>query len=349
MFRKIFSVIFIIVFATAWYGCGGDDDDNGIGPTPPPPPPRLVVEAHQSPGLASVDHAVWDSIEAVDVSVGDSSKYNAGVSFTTNLTASMKALIANDSIFVRVEWNDNSEDNRFGELQARWLNNTVNWEEIDTTLFANEDRFYVIMDNGGPNGADCSALCHATTNASGRQLYGTTGDDADVWHWKANRTGLADFAEDLHITTTTVATDPQAPAVGELYFRNFGTFPSPRPLYMHPDTADYTGASLLEGVYIPYNNNYSWASAVDSFGVQMPGYYLNHISGAQGSRWDVRAISEHDGSGWTVVFARYLTTMDADDVDLIFSTPDSVQISIAIGNNSGMKHHGASPFYMVFE
>ncbi|MEE9443905.1 MAG: ethylbenzene dehydrogenase-related protein [candidate division Zixibacteria bacterium] len=348
MFRKILSLIFIIAFAAVWYGCGGDDD-NGVGPTPPPPPPRLVVEAHQSPGLNSVDHAVWNSIEAVDVSVGDSSKYNAGVSFTNNLTASMKALTANDSIFVRVEWNDNSEDNQFGQLQARWLNNTINWEEIDTTLFANEDRFYVIIDNGGPNGADCSALCHSTANASGRKLYGATGDDADVWHWKANRTGLASYAEDMHITTTTTATDPQASTGGELYYRNFGAFPSPRPLYMHPDSTDYTGPDLLEGIYIGYIHSHSWASVTDSNGVKMPGFYLNHLSGANGSRWDVRAVSEHDGLGWTVVFARQLTTADADDVDLSFSIPDSLQISIAIGNNSGMKHHGAPPFYMVFE
>ncbi|MFH1698999.1 MAG: ethylbenzene dehydrogenase-related protein [Candidatus Zixiibacteriota bacterium] len=360
MFRKIFSFIFIIAFAITWYGCSSDKE-NGVGPTPPPPPPRLVVGTHQSPGLGSIDHAVWDSITAVDVSVGDSSKYNAGIGFTNSLTASMKALIANDSIFVRVEWNDNSEDNRFGELRARWMTSgQVEWELMDTTLLRNEDRFYIFFDNGGTNGANCASLCHTSTSSIGRRHYNTGNDNADVWHWKANRTGEGGFAEDMHITDTNILQDPQAQSNDSLYWGNAANLNSDstfaqRAHKMHPDSSEFTGPALLEGIYVTFNQGISdtaWVPGIasgDSTGVTIPAFYHNQITSADGSRWDVRAVSEHDGTGWTVVFARHLTTMDADDVDLTFSTPDSVQISIAIGNNSGMKHHGAPPFYMVFE
>ncbi|MDD4051456.1 MAG: hypothetical protein PHR28_06115, partial [candidate division Zixibacteria bacterium] len=81
----------------------------------------------------------------------------------------------------------------------------------------------------------------------------------------------------------------------------------------------------------------------------IPGYYMQNLTYANGSRWDVRAMAAHDGTSWTVVFCRKLTTTDLNDVDLTSASPDSVLINVAFGNNSGITHYGYKPFYLVVQ
>ncbi|MEZ5360412.1 MAG: ethylbenzene dehydrogenase-related protein [Candidatus Zixiibacteriota bacterium] len=344
--RNLFILFLAAIGIGLMFGCGGDDGGGGTGPTPVPDP-RLVVEVHQDPGLASVDHAVWDSIDAVTVALGTDNDYNAGVSTIENLNTNLQALRTASYLYIKAEWNDNSKNTRFNEFKSYYRNNINQWEVVDTTLYSNEDRFYFLFDNGGTNGANCAALCHTTANGSGRKFYGAAGDNADVWHWKAARTGLAGFAEDMLLTTTTIAADPQDASNDSLYFRNWNFMGYPQ--FMHPDTLDYTGDALLEGTYITFDNTLPWVQGLpnDSISLYVPGYYLNQLSGADGSRWDINVVQEHDGANWTVVFRRALNTGDGDDINL--TSVDSISISIAVGNNSGVKHWGAEPFYMVFE
>lgn len=344
--KKFFPFFLIVVCFALIFGCSSDDGGGGTGPTPIPIP-RLVVETHQDPGLASVNGDVWDSIDAVTVPLGTDADYNAGVSTISSLNASMKALQTASNLYIRVSWADSDKDTRFGEYRSRWFSNRNQWEAVDTTLFSNEDRFYILFDQGGTNGADCMTMCHSVANGSGRKFYGEAGDDADVWHWKATRTGLAGFADDMLLTTSTVAPDAQEASNDSLYFRNWNFMGHPQ--FMHSDSTDYAGDVLLEGDYTVFDNDLTWVTGLpnDSISKYVPGFYHNHLSGADGSRWDVNVVQEHDGSNWTVVFRRALNTGDADDINL--TAVDSVSISIATGDNSGMKHWGAEPFYMVFE
>ncbi len=345
--KKLFPLIMLAIIVVITYGCGGDDGD---GPTDPPPvpEPRVVVATHQDPGLASVDHAVWDSISAVSVPLGTDADYNSGVAVHASLNANMKALKTASNLYIRIEWADNDKDTRFGEYRSRWLNNRNNWEAVDTTLFSNEDRFYVLFDQGGTNGADCATMCHAVANGSGRKFYGAAGDDADVWHWKATRTGLGGFAEDLRITSSTILPDPQDGVNDSLCFRNWYSIGG-HPAKMHPDTTEWTGDALLEGTYMTFDNDLDWVEGLpgDSVSKFHPGYYFNHMSSSDGSRWDVQVLQEHDGTNWTVVFRRALNTTDLDDINL--TSADSVSVSVAVGDNNGMKHWGRAPFYLVFE
>jgi hypothetical protein len=356
MFRNLFIVVAIFGLTVMQYGCGGNGDDgNGNGPGPVPEP-RLVVTAHQDPTFDNaLDSPVWDSIDAETVPVGTDNNYNANTLYTETLNADLKALVAGDSIlYIMVKWSDNSEDNRFGELHATWAND-IEWETVDTTDIRNEDRFYIMFDDGGAGGADCAHYCHSSSELSsaGRRHYGLPGDAADIWQWKAHRTGLGKFAEDMHLTDTMILQDPQVASSDSLYFGNLKT--NLKATYMHEDGITYEGAGLLEsettnGLFTPYDNNLDWVTFPpnqDPIGKYLPGYFIYDESGADGSRWDVRAASQHDGSNWTVVFRRALTTADADDIDL--SSVDSIQISIAITDNSGVKHHGRKPFYLVFE
>ncbi|MCK5125920.1 MAG: hypothetical protein KAR42_06675 [candidate division Zixibacteria bacterium] len=359
--KKLLPLLFVAIFSIIIFGCGGGDDNGGGTTDPPPvPDPRLVVGVHQDPGLASVDHAVWDSIDEITVPVGTENDYNANTLFRTDLNAKMKALIGGSYLYIRAEWNDDDADNRFRELQARiypGTNDRIEWNIGDTVLVNNEDRFYLMFDQGGTNGADCMSMCHSTVNGSGRRLYGTADDDADVWHWKAHRTGLAGLADDMHVTATTIEQDPQDQTPNDnLYFQNVNIILgglTDRPVRLHPDTTEYTGPGLIEGEYILWetsvHKDMDWVpdfASEDSTGLYMPGYYLNPTSSADGSRWDVHVIQEHDGANWTVVFRRLLNSGDAADIN--FTGMDSVSISLAIGDNNGMKHWGRRPFYLVF-
>jgi hypothetical protein len=352
MMRLLCEFTLVAALFIALAGCGSDKG-GGTNPTPAPFT-RLVAAHHQNPGLASVDSPVWDSIAAGRINIGADSAYNAGLSGTTGLTADLKALVSGDSLFIRATWTDYTVNNLFARLHARVVNQSFDWEPPDTTL-NNEDRFYVVFDE---NGTGCKRFCHDVANAIGRKFYGAASDEADVWHWKAHRTGMAlfttnpatlGFAEDMHMTDTMVAPDPQVSDQDNLYFDNYNrSLLTPRE--MDSTGSDFTGPGLVEGRWITYTTiGQQWidTTVTPHVGRFVPGYYMQNLTHANGFRWDVRAMAAHNGTSWTVVFCRKLTTGDPDDVDLTSATPDSVLINIAFGNNSGITHYGYKPFYLI--
>jgi len=351
MIRKLlFLSIMLVGVALLQVGCGSDDETT-TEPTVVPEP-RLVVESHQYFDLAdALTTPVWDSIDAVSIHLGTDTMYNADLA-RTDAVVSMKALAADDSIlYIWAQWGDGDADDRFGQLHGVWSINSVIWEKGDTTVY-NEDRFFIIFDNGGTNGADCHSFCHSSgeVSSAGRRFYGTAGDDVDIWQWLANRTGPARFAEDLHITDSMVFHDPQARPADSLYFGNYDNINS-QPKNMHQDGNLFTGPALLEGEFVTFDPNLDWVTFPPNqspVGKFVPGLYFLNNSLSRGSRWDVRTISEYSGLKWTVVFRRLMTTADAADIDFA-GISDSVAFTIAFSDNIGVKHYGHAPIYMIFK
>lgn len=349
-----------IIFLSLLNGCSSGGGSGSTNP-PPPAPIRLVAAVHQDPTLSDVDSPIWDSITALTVPVGRDTAYNANPYFSPVLTAYLQALVADDSLlYVRVKWNDDSRSDRFAPLRASKVASIVEWEVGDTTYY-NEDRLSVIFDQGGPGGADCATLCHADNDrsGSGKRFYGEAGDDADIWQWKAHRTGTAGRADDMHLTTIDVSPDPIVdPNNDSLYYENISSRSGSIvvPLFMHPDSSNYSGPVLLESempgyTFTPYRGGDHWVDLIANPPVGkvfLPGYIHWDIFGVDGSRWDIRTKAVHNGASWTVVFRRALSTGDADDILLPSAGTDSARIAIAIGNNTGDKHHGTKPFYLVF-
>lgn len=183
-------------------------------------------------------------------------------------------------------------------------------------------------------------------------MYGGAGDNADIWEWKAHRTGLAGFADDMHISDTMIATDPQDQENDGLYFRNYDDFHR-RPRYMQPGGPDDTTTGLLEGDLVTFDRNLEWMTFsldpdIAPTAKPVPGYYMFQNTWTHGSRWDVKTVSKYDAGSWTVVFQRKLNTGDAGDVEFDFSGLDSIMVTIGITDNSGIKHHGSGPFPLVF-
>jgi hypothetical protein len=346
MARKFYLIALILLAAALIQSCGKKDKDNGTGVVTRPEP-RILIALKPSPGLASVDNAIWDGIDPDSIRVGDEDGYKQDIA---SREVYMKALRTADSLFIRAEWSDATANNRFGELRPK---DALQWER-DTTV-TNEDRLYIMFDISGPNGADCAASCHIV--GSDTLHYTDAGDEVDIWQWKANRTGLAGFADDMFLNDTAISPDSISPTNNNLlYYNNFdSTAFRQKPFYMHIDSTEYGGPGLLQGEYVVFDDNVKWydSSALGGLGApiqNVPGYYLDYISQASGGRWNVRSVQNHDGSGWTIVMARALASSDPTDIDFT-SIPvgDSVQISIAITNNSGVRHAGAKPFYMIFQ
>jgi hypothetical protein len=345
MARNLFALAGLFLAAAFFYSCGGDEGDNGTDIVPRPDP-RILITQTASPGLASVDNAIWDGIAKDSIRVGDADGYKQDFA---SREVYMKALRTTDSLFIRVEWSDGTASNEFGRLRPT-NSDPVQWEQ-DTLLF-NEDRFYIMFAVTGPNGADCAASCHMS--GSDTLHYTDAGDMVDIWQWRANRTGPAGFADDMFLTDTAISPDSvSATNNDELYYNNFNvTAFRSEPFFMHTDSNDYVGVALLQGEYVAYDENVMWydPSANGGLGAPVayvPGFYLDYMTQAEGGRWNVKSVQEHDGAGWTVVMARALASSDPTDID--FTSVDSVQASVAITNNSGRRHAGGKPFYLVFQ
>jgi len=350
----IFGAMICLLLFSLWSGCSNSDNGTGSdsGTTAAS---RVVVTAQSDPGMASVNSAVWSAVTGYTVSVGTNNTYNANVLFRTDLTLTMKAITVGDTVlYIRAQWKDATPDVTFGQLHARWINASVEWEVSDTTILNNEDHLYLAFEKSGANRADCSQYCHSTASSAGRMFYGGATDQVDIWNWKSTRTGLAGFAEDMHLTDTMVAPDPQVLPNDNLYFLNYYLDPQniPVPVKMDTSGADFTGDALLEGQWVSYDPGEAWITfppGQEPVGKFLPGYYFYDQERADGSRWDVTTISENDGQNWTVVFRRKISTGDTGDRAFSISAGDSIQMSAAIADNSGEKHHGTAPFYLVFQ
>lgn len=360
MQRLILPAIFLFALSFMISACGSDDDDgNGIEPTPEPII-RLIAAAHPDPTFDNALTAdVWDSITAVSIPTGTKAAYNSTGVYTTGLTVEMKALVADDSLlYIWAKWNDNDEDNRYGQMRSTWIHGANTFQFSNTlgadTIVYNEDRFMIMFDNGGTNGADCAVYCHnlADSSSAGKRFYGTGASDADMWIWRAHRTGLSDLSDDGYVSDVAIKGDAQNTLGDSLYFRNWGN--SGRPKYMHSDSTEYTGAGLLESqapgqLFDTLKYNLIWGTfppLIEPVGLNLPGFFIWDVSGNDGSRWDVQTKAAHDGTQWTAVFRRNLTPTDDNDRD--FVAVDSVSMSIAVSDNSD-KHNGRMPFYLVFE
>ncbi len=363
MIRKLLSLaILLALLPVLPIGCSSKDD-NPPGPTPVPEP-RVIVQAHQDPTLDNaIDAPVWDSITAVEISIGNKAAYVAGTPSSVASKAYMKALSAGDSLlYIWTQWTDYSQNDRYGQLHATYVgpSNNPDWS-TDTSIY-NEDRFYVLFDEGAADGADCAAYCHASANTSGHKFYGGAGEDADIWQWRAQRGGIARYAIDMHLTDSMIAPDPFAQRPDSLnhgdslYYGNYSEFFG-YPKKMDPAGPDYEGAGLLQGVWVTFDKDLDWIVVPPDgppYGKDIPGYFYYNVllenQSDKGSRWDIRAVSSYDAGAdtWTVVFRRKLTTADLNDINFGAIT-DSLAISIAIANNSGVDHSGHEPFYLIFQ
>ena len=259
--------------------------------------PKVVAVAVEAIGE-------WGKIEgatlALEPTVKDCDKGHLGA-----VDAIVKAQHTADTIAIRVSWPDATRSD---------THKSFVWDEVSKSYKRasdREDRVSLMFDMGG----DFSSCMLA-----GKVFR------ADVWHWKAARTGPAGLAHDKY----------------HVYGLELKT--------AHPGSKQFTNDEGKK-VYIARPSDggdklYSSAKAPEAkIADRIPGYVVNPA--ATGSIADVRAEALHDGKGWTVTMTRKLDTGHDDDV--VFKKGESYPSAVACFDRSGDDHHSTAGFELVIQ
>lgn len=239
--------------------------------------------------------ADWSSVPATTITVtpgvdGDA-KNNTGT-----VDATLKAAINGDTIYFMAQWPDDTKDDTHA---------TLTWDKAEDAYVKGkdrEDRIGLKFDMDGD---------FTTCMLSGKEYK------ADVWQWKAFRSGSAGYVHDkMHIFSKA-----QLPKAKEHPTRDGSSIWIARP--------SDAGSKPYKGV-----------TPLDNIGDSIPSY--NVAKEWTGSIGDVRAASKHDGKMWTVEFQRKLDTGHDDDVK--FEAGKSYKSGIALFNHAGDDHHSIAGF-----
>ena len=216
--------------------------------------------------------------------------------------AVIRAQHTDDAIAIRIRWPDATKNDSH---ESRLWDETLRGYKTGDDR---EDRVALMFDMGG-DFASC-------------MLAGKT-FRADVWHWKAARTGPAGLAHDKHHI---YSLKPVHEKSQEFTTRKGQTVDIAR--------VSDVGDSI-------YTANKPKERDKDT----LPGSVLNPK--AQGSIADIKAAAGHDGEDWTVTLTRKLDTGNEDDV--AFRKGESYKAAAACFNRSGDAHHSTAAFNLVIE
>lgn len=317
-----------------------------------------VYYSENSPRWDDPEDDIWDNALTGAIDLG---KDGYPDDFDTINACLLKAVVANDSIFMRARWADFTRSIvpnpiiLLGELDLDTTSTdplVVDTSIIDKEWFRNptisgdswydQDRFSLMWDMGdnGSEGADCLTMCHETGHpTSGDRMYTTGGGHVDVWQWLAAMSDPIFKTRDEYWSETGRASD----AGDSLAISNYNAA-KVQPFYAHSDGPTSVKILLYGDAVVEFDSTLTWLP-----GYSMPGYVLQ--KSVAGSTADISGFSYYSSSSrtWTVVMARPLNTGHADDIDLSqVSRGDSVMVSIAATNNADRIHSGSKPFYVIF-
>jgi hypothetical protein len=340
-------------------GCGGDNGGtNGNGEETPPP--RLVaIDTVAAPSMLDANDPVWDQIDSVEVEVGFSSTYGQNPQLYKD-TLLMKVIKTADMLYIWANWRDGYA-HLWGNFSRIKAGLTGIWEQINFNAGnGGEDAIFIAFDAGdnGEEGADCASMCHAVQYG----MATTGGGHVDVWSWKSSTTNPGFLAEDQWWSSAGNYPDPP-PAINPqtVYTVNWFNF-TKQPEWMHEDDTAFHEPFLYAEDIVDFDGAeyMGWSEA----NYKMPGYIIDstiYSLAERDDRWDVLAISHYDSlstwNRWTVVMARPLTGLGANDVDL--AGLDSIQVTVAVSSNhtdaeieaslgyDWLEHSGSVPFYLI--
>ncbi|MHC4506880.1 MAG: ethylbenzene dehydrogenase-related protein [Planctomycetota bacterium] len=278
-------------------GCTRPPGTGSKGPHGERDRPKVVAAAVEAIGD-------WGKIKGVTLAlkptVEDCDKGHLGA-----VDAVVKAQHTVDTIAIRVSWPDATKSD---------THKSFVWDEASKAYKRGsdrEDRVSLMFDMDG----DFSSCM-----LDGKAFR------ADVWHWKAARTGPAGLAHDKY-------------HVYGLELKG-----------AHPGSKQFENDQGKK-VYIarPSDGGDKLYSAAKAPGTKIadrtPGYVVNPA--ATGSIADVKAEAVHDGAGWTVTMTRKLDT--GHDDDAIFKKGESYGAAVACFDRSGDDHHSTAGFELVME
>ena len=339
--------LFLVTLAAVGlvWGCG-DDDDNGTG-NGPTEPSRLVVNTTVgAPSVSNPDATVWNSVDSITLAVGTSDEFTPKPTGTASVPADIKVQAIEDAgeLYLRVRWGDPTLSAWYGHWYVTDATDIIDFaaeslEPLQTTYL--EDQLLVMFSDGG--------------------------ESWDSWNWRVLTAGAAGLAEGVNVdwALSSAVSDAEGTPGVTPAVENDTTFT--QPTYLPKDTSAFSGyifhladtvrsndtlridydttfvgapvETLVDTNYITYRMTTGW-----DMDQRIPRFMADTSTASEnpttrGSRWDIHCGDQHDGTGYTVVMQRSLTTGFEDD--LAMGGLDSVQVKLAVYDND-IRLFGAS-------
>jgi hypothetical protein len=276
-----------------------------------------VAKVDQAP--KSLDDAAWGKAKALEVAFEGKEKF-AG----KKASVSTKAVHDGDSIYFLFKWKDPSKS----IIKGAWKYDGKAWKHLK----GNEDRISLLfeierIDKFATKG--CAIVCHVPagkTAADGK--FGTTSaaQKGDLWHWKAARSDPYHHADDTWVTKISEKKGGRKSDAGSGGDKKNLTKDKKMPAMMLAPGKKLTP----DGVLLAEN-----AVEIKDYTTFMNGHVITYRMPKKpgGSRGDIKAVSNHDGSGWTVMLSRKLDTGHEDDT--AFNLRKKYSFAMALFDDSG--------------
>jgi len=254
-------------------------------------------------GPASLDDAVWQATEAIQIPFEGKEKFEG-----KKATVTTKAVYTQDSIYFLFKWDDPT----LSVTKGAWKYDGQKWAHIKS----NEDRISLLFEIERINKfatKGCTVVCHVPQGAPNAKdgKFGTSSaaEKGDLWHWKAARSDPAGFADDTWVTVISEKEGGRKSDAGSGGDKKNMTEDKSKPMYMLAPGKKLGKHGVLLAADAVEIADYSVFKAGDVVTYRMP-------KQAEGSRGDIKAVSSYADGGWIVMLHRKLDTGNEDDVAL---------------------------------
>lgn len=316
------------------------------------------IQAAQDPkGMPTP--AQWQQAKPVDIQTTHGASFPGG-----EVTVTVRALHDERQAYFLYEWADSTHSRKHIPMQKT----AQGWKLVNNDYFNNnetayyEDKFAVLLANtsaiaGGASNLGPNPLPGMPKPANGRGMHFTTdGSLADMWHWKANRTGMLEQVDDNFFG------EPLEPKPGKRYTAGYGQNKKlaggyennwkridktdlvtvqrlPKdwaalrermgPLSLDPNVSEQGVLHMWNDDTVPYSKELDDAIPV---GTVLPS--VLHSKPFEGDRGDVAAIGVWKNGRWQLAIRRALKTESTTDLQI----KNGVYMWVAAFNHAQTQH-----------
>lgn len=292
----------------------------GIGPAAAEEMEIAAKKVTEAPTIDGKVDKIWDGVKAVKVTASEGPQGDVEIS--------LKVLYTDKDVYFLFQWPDKTQSlNRLYEFAGS------EWKKLK----GSEDRFNLLWDIANTMkefpAKGCTAACHKQDKKVSLRTGGPT-ERMDVWHWKAQRSNPADYADDQWLGhelrkegEDEIARGNDAKAAGG-YVDNWDK-EAKRPKYMFKEGVK-PGPILLKKDAVEVKD------AKFKAGDRLPREVLEK---PVGSRGDIEAKGVWDKSRWTLEFRRARDSGDKEN-DVQFTDPSRpYYFGISVHDDAGDEDH----------
>ena len=269
---------------------------------------------------AGLDDAIWKDAKELIVPFEGKERF---AEQKTSVTS--KAVYTDDGIYFLFNWKDST----LSVTKGAWKYDGTKWSHQK----GNEDRIALLFEiNRIKNYATkgCAIVCHVPQGASnakdGKFGTSTAAEMGDLWHWKAARSDPAGFADDTWLTKISDKKGGRKSDKGKGGDQKNMTEDKSKPKFMLASGKKLAQHDILLASDAVEIANYSDFKADDVLTYRMP-------KTPEGSRGDIKAVSQYANGAWAVMLYRKLDTGNEDDT--AFNPRKKYNFTMALFDNSG--------------